>query len=218
MKKAIDAPEFLESRAGQDSEFRARLLASPKDAIEQELGVRLPADHEIHVHEESYSTTHLVLPPLGKLTREERRRPGRALPRSSISRRRCTIPPLRFVLTIRNRSLPGCVSWPPRHLRKRVERASDAVSLSSNRLSTTTEPGTASGTTWPTRAFHGTSKDLPLFRLSACWHWKVAMKRGPKPCVQPAGPILSTRSSIRDSGATTAIYPRISTARRFVPL
>ena len=72
MKKAIDAPEFLESRAGQDSEFRARLLASPKDAIEQELGVRLPADHEIHVHEESYSTTHLVLPPRGKLTREER--------------------------------------------------------------------------------------------------------------------------------------------------
>ncbi|MDE2963520.1 MAG: hypothetical protein OXU26_06390 [Acidobacteriota bacterium] len=72
MKKAIDAADFLESRAGRDSEFRARLLASPKDAIEQEFGVRLPADHEIHVHEESYSTTHLVLPPPSKLSREER--------------------------------------------------------------------------------------------------------------------------------------------------
>ena len=72
MKKAIDAAEFLESRAGRDSEFRARLLASPKDAIEQEFGVRLPADHEIHVHEESYSTTHLVLPPPSKLSPEER--------------------------------------------------------------------------------------------------------------------------------------------------
>ena len=72
MKKAIDAAEFLESRAGQDSEFRARLLESPKDAIEREFGVRLPADHEIHVHEETHSATHLVLPPRSKLTREER--------------------------------------------------------------------------------------------------------------------------------------------------
>ena len=72
MKKAMDAAGWLESRAGEDSEFRARLLASPKDAIEQEFGVRLPADHEIHVHEESYSATHLVLPPPSKLSREER--------------------------------------------------------------------------------------------------------------------------------------------------
>ena len=72
MKKAIDAAEWLESRAGEDSDFRARLLASPKDAIEQEFGVRLPADHEIHVHEETCSATHLVLPPPSKLSREER--------------------------------------------------------------------------------------------------------------------------------------------------
>ena len=72
MKKAIEAAEFLESRAGQDSEFRARLLANPKDAIEQEFGVRLPEDHEIHVHEESCKATHLVLPPRSKLSPEER--------------------------------------------------------------------------------------------------------------------------------------------------
>jgi len=72
MKKAIEAAGFLETRAGEDSEFRARLLASPKDAIEQEFGVTLPADHEIHVHEETYNSTHVVLPPPGKLSREER--------------------------------------------------------------------------------------------------------------------------------------------------
>ena len=72
MKKAIEAAEFLETRAARDSEFRARLLANPKGAIEQEFGVTLPADHEIHVHEESYDATHLVLPPPGKLSREER--------------------------------------------------------------------------------------------------------------------------------------------------
>ena len=72
MKKLIDAAHFLASKAGQDSEFRARLLSSPKDAIEQEFGVTLPADHRIHVHEESYGATHLVLPPRSKLSQEER--------------------------------------------------------------------------------------------------------------------------------------------------
>lgn len=72
MKKAIDAADFLLSKASEDIDFRARLLANPKDAIEQEFGVTLPADHEIHVHEESYNATHLVLPPRSKLSKEER--------------------------------------------------------------------------------------------------------------------------------------------------
>ena len=72
MKKTIDATEFLVSKAAEDGDFRARLLASPKAAIEQEFGVSLPAGHEIHVHEETHASTHLVLPPPSKLSREER--------------------------------------------------------------------------------------------------------------------------------------------------
>ncbi len=72
MKGPIDVTRRLLSKAGEDSEFRARLLADPKDAIERELGVTLAEDQEIHVHEEAGSVTHLVLPPMSGRTAEER--------------------------------------------------------------------------------------------------------------------------------------------------
>ncbi|MDE0031649.1 MAG: hypothetical protein OXU75_00700 [Deltaproteobacteria bacterium] len=72
MKKPIDAADLLVSRAGEDSDFRQRLLAKPKETIEKEFGVRLAEDHEIHVHEETSSETHLVLPPRSRLSKAER--------------------------------------------------------------------------------------------------------------------------------------------------
>ena len=54
-------------KATGDAEFRARLLGDPKGAIEQELGVSIPASMSIEVHEESGETAHLVLPPDSKL-------------------------------------------------------------------------------------------------------------------------------------------------------
>ena len=62
MKKPFDAADFLISRAGGDYDFRERLLARPKETIEAELGVTMAEDHEIHVHEETY-TTPLLGPP-----------------------------------------------------------------------------------------------------------------------------------------------------------
>ena len=72
MKKPVSATERLLSRATQDSEFRARLVATPRDAIEQELGLPLDDGHEIHVHEETDAVTHLVLPPGSRFSAEER--------------------------------------------------------------------------------------------------------------------------------------------------
>ena len=72
MRERIDATERLLSRAVQDSEFRARLLADPKDAIEREFGVTLADGREIQVHEESDAVTHLVLPPQSRFSDEER--------------------------------------------------------------------------------------------------------------------------------------------------
>ena len=72
MKKPIDAADLLVSKAGEDGAFRERLLAKPRETIERELGVTLPADHEIHVHEETPAATHLVLPPRGRFTAAER--------------------------------------------------------------------------------------------------------------------------------------------------
>ena len=72
MEKRIDADDLLASRAGEDSDFRERLLARPKETIEMEFGVTLAEGHQIHVHEESYAATHVVLPPRSRISAAER--------------------------------------------------------------------------------------------------------------------------------------------------
>jgi hypothetical protein len=62
----------LLERSLQDDSFRQRLLEDPRATMEQELGVRLPADVQVIVVEETANTIYLVLPsasPLGE--REE---------------------------------------------------------------------------------------------------------------------------------------------------
>ncbi len=72
MKTHPDTADRIVSRAGEDRGFRDRLLAKPKETIEEEFGVKLPEGHEIFVHEETCAATHLVLPPPGKFTEAER--------------------------------------------------------------------------------------------------------------------------------------------------
>ncbi len=72
MKKPWDVVDFLVSRAGEDDDFRERFLARPKETLEGEFGVTMAEDHEIHVHEETYAATHVVLPPRSKFTEAER--------------------------------------------------------------------------------------------------------------------------------------------------
>ena len=54
-------------KATEDADFRAWLLSDPKGAVEQELGVTLPASLSIEVHEQSAEVVHLVLAPDSKL-------------------------------------------------------------------------------------------------------------------------------------------------------
>ena len=68
----MDADDLLVSRADEDGDFRERLLRKPRETIEREFGVTLAEDHEIHVHEETYTATHVVLPPRSKLSEAER--------------------------------------------------------------------------------------------------------------------------------------------------
>ncbi len=72
MKKPFGLADVLLSRAGEDEDFRERLLAKPKETIEGEFGLTMAKDHQIHVHEETYAATHVVLPPRSKFTKEER--------------------------------------------------------------------------------------------------------------------------------------------------
>ena len=62
METAKEMQARIVGKAAEDSDFRARLLSDPKGAIEQELGVTIPASLSIEVHEESGAAAHLVLP------------------------------------------------------------------------------------------------------------------------------------------------------------
>jgi hypothetical protein len=59
------------AKAGEDGEFRARLLADPRAAIEEAVGGSIPDTLTVQVHEESATSFHLVLPPDSQLTEEE---------------------------------------------------------------------------------------------------------------------------------------------------
>jgi hypothetical protein len=53
---------YLAVRASQDPEFRDRLLASPKQVVETEVGLRFPEGLCVSVHEERLNELHIVLP------------------------------------------------------------------------------------------------------------------------------------------------------------
>ena len=63
MMTAAEMRERLIGKATRDGEFRARLVADPKDAIRNEWGMTFPDEFTIEVHEEAANTSHLVLPP-----------------------------------------------------------------------------------------------------------------------------------------------------------
>ena len=65
-----EAREHLARRAAEDDEFRAYLMADPKGALQQECGIAVPEDVVFHVHCESASEYHMVLP-RSTLTRSE---------------------------------------------------------------------------------------------------------------------------------------------------
>ena len=71
IKTARTVERFL-ARTSNDDALRNRLVENPKQTIEQELEVSLSADHEIHVHQDTYDSTHIVLPPVNKFTESER--------------------------------------------------------------------------------------------------------------------------------------------------
>ncbi len=72
MKQLSEIEKLILLRTERDDEFRGRLLANPKETIESEFGVTLAEDHELHVYEDSYSVTHLILPPRSKFSEAER--------------------------------------------------------------------------------------------------------------------------------------------------
>lgn len=71
METPNELREKIVEKAAKDSDFRALLLRDPKGALKQELGVTIPEALSVEVHEESNTTTHLVLPPDSKLSEDD---------------------------------------------------------------------------------------------------------------------------------------------------
>ena len=71
MTTATEMRDKILTKAAEDSDFRARLIAGPKAAIRDEIGQPLPNGLEVMVHEDSATTAHLVLPPSPTLTEAE---------------------------------------------------------------------------------------------------------------------------------------------------
>ncbi len=72
MKHPVHTINYLLSRTVEDGDLRNRLLEKPKETIEKELGVTLDDGHEVHVHEDTCSVTHVALPPRSKFSAAER--------------------------------------------------------------------------------------------------------------------------------------------------
>ena len=71
MKTAGQMRIHLLAKATEDEEFREKLLKDPKAAISEELNMTLPSGFKVFVHEDTSDTTHLVLPPLARLSIQE---------------------------------------------------------------------------------------------------------------------------------------------------
>ena len=66
MKYPAHTLNHLISGTAEDDDLRNRLLEKPRETIEKELGVTLDDGHEIHMHEDTCSVTHVTLPPRSK--------------------------------------------------------------------------------------------------------------------------------------------------------
>ena len=71
MQSEAQVKAHIAMKAVEDDDFRARLIADPRAAVEEETGLRFPEGYRIHVHEESASDGHMVLPPKPELSMEQ---------------------------------------------------------------------------------------------------------------------------------------------------
>ena len=71
MTTATELKDRILSRAAEDDNFRAHLIADPRATIAAETGQTIPDGFDVVVHEDSATTAHLVLPPSPQLTEVE---------------------------------------------------------------------------------------------------------------------------------------------------
>lgn len=71
MKTESQLRAEIVSKASTDDDFRRLLLSNPARAARECFGVDVPADIQLHVHEDSESERHIVLPSTGLMSEKE---------------------------------------------------------------------------------------------------------------------------------------------------
>ena len=71
MRSEAEVRAHVTLKAAEDDDFRARLIAAPRATVEEEAGIRFPDGYRLHVHEETATDAHVVLPPKPELSREQ---------------------------------------------------------------------------------------------------------------------------------------------------
>ena len=71
MKSGDEMLRHIVEKSALDADFRQQLLADPKTAIGDELGISIPDSMDIMVHESDMRTVHLALPPDPNITEEQ---------------------------------------------------------------------------------------------------------------------------------------------------
>ena len=71
MRSEAQVKAHIAMKAAEDDDFRTRLVADPRATVEEEIGLRFPEGYRIHVHEESATDGHMVLPPKPELSKEQ---------------------------------------------------------------------------------------------------------------------------------------------------
>lgn len=71
MQSGDDMLAQIVEKAALDSDFRQQLLTEPKSTISQELGITIPENMKIMIHESDMENVHLALPPDPNITEEQ---------------------------------------------------------------------------------------------------------------------------------------------------
>ena len=71
MEVRSNIEKMIIEKAMKDDLFRSELIANPKQAIEKELGIKLPESMSLHVLEETDNTFYLTLPPTSENTGDD---------------------------------------------------------------------------------------------------------------------------------------------------
>ena len=71
MQTESEVRAHILEKATEDDAFRVRLLADPKGTVEAETGITFPAEYTFHVHEETDTDAHVILPMSSELNLED---------------------------------------------------------------------------------------------------------------------------------------------------